>query len=589
MDDDLRKRAEAELKAAYDFDPRDPLFGLGRSEMSGAKLSRRATLRLLAAGGGLTLANVLPGLMPKPAMAQGQPGGELRCAWSGVAEIVTLDPARINQVLQFQIASNIYSGLMHINNALVAEGDLAESWEVSEDGLTYLIKLREGVTFHNGDPFTADDVLFTFERSKNPDISIHSRVIDNVASLEKLNDFEVSFTLAKPQASFLTKALERASGRAMTIVSKGGLEELGEAQYGITPIGTGPFRVASHQQGQAVVLEKFADYFDPERPKLDRIVITPVDGAEPLAAALEAGDVQYVGGNAVPAELVDRFKQNPDLVVDIKPGPGFQSVWLNPWIDVMRVESFDKPLDELKAENGFKVRLALAKALDRDLFIQQAQFGNGFPAHGTINPAMGFYFDEALAETSEQAFDPEGAQQLLADAGYPGGEGFPELRLQTTPNTKRAGLVIANIYKQVLGISVTVEPKEFSVGIEEFQQMDFDMRLGGSGGDYDPDDGVVDWMQTVSKFNGPTRDTAEMPFGFFSNAEADALIDQQAVTAKPEERKALVQQANKITSDYVACAFAFHPVDVLVHSASVNVPAEGRIPGLHDFDRVTLS
>ncbi|MEO0831198.1 MAG: ABC transporter substrate-binding protein, partial [Pseudomonadota bacterium] len=432
MTDDIQKRAEAELKAAYDYDPRDPLFGLSKDEMSGPRLSRRATLRLLAAGGGLTLAQVLPGLSPSPARADGHGGGELRCAWSGVAEIVTLDPARINQVLQFQIASNVYSGLMHINNALVAEGDLAESWEVSEDGLTYRIKLREGVTFHNGDAFTADDVLFTFERSKNPEASIHSRVIANVASLEKASDFEVVFTLAKPQASFLTKALERASGRAMTIVSRGGLEALGEAQYGITPIGTGPYRVASHQQGQAVVLEKFADYFDPERPKLDRIVITPVDGTEPLAAALEAGDVQYVGGNPVPAQLVDRFKNNPDLVVDIKPGPGFQSVWLNPWKDVMRVESFDKPLDELKGENGFKVRLALAKALDRDLFIQQAQFGNGFPAHGTINPAMGFYFDETLAETSEQAFDPEGAKQLLAEAGYPGGEGFPELRLQTT-------------------------------------------------------------------------------------------------------------------------------------------------------------
>ncbi|MEO0989550.1 MAG: ABC transporter substrate-binding protein [Pseudomonadota bacterium] len=588
-DDELMKKAQAELTDAYDFDPRDPLFGLNRSEMSGPKLSRRATLRLLAAGGALSLAQVLPGLRPTTAFAGGHGGGTLNCAWAGVSEITTLDPAQIGQVLQFQITSNVLSGLMHINNNLVSEGDLAETWEVSEDGLVYDIKLREGVTFHNGDAFTADDVLFTFDRSSDPEKSRHSRVIANVASLEKVNDLEVKFTLKAPQASFLTKALERASGRAMTIVSRGGLQELGLAQYGLTPVGTGPFKITEHELGGRVVLEKNENYWDPERPALDKVIITPVDGTEPLAAAIEAGDIDYIGGNPVPGELVDRFKENSALSVDIVPGPGFQSVWMNPWREPMKVTDFNKPLEELKQENGFKVRLALAKALNRDLYIQQALFGNGIPAYGSINAAMGFYFDEGLAETSEQAYDPEGAAQLLAEAGFPGGEGFPTIKLQTTPNTRRAGLVLANIYKQVLGITVEVDAMEFSVGIDEFQKMDFDLRLGGSGGDYDPDDGLVDWMQTASKFNGPTRNVDEMPFGFFSEAEADSLADQQSVTAKPDERKALVQAANKITSDKVACGFLFHPVDILVHSDKVNVPPESRIPGLHDFDRMTLN
>ncbi len=588
-EDDLIKRAQQELREANDFDPRDPLFGLSRDDMRGPKMSRRATLRLLAAGGALTMAQVLPGLRPTPAMAAAHGGGELRAAWGGVSEIVTLDPARINQVLQFQIASNVLSGLMHINNELVAEGDLAESWGVSEDGLVYTVKLREGVTFHNGDAFDADDVLYTFARSSDPEQSIHSRVIANVAALDKLNDLEVRFTLKQPQASFLTKALERASGRAMTIVSRGAIEEMGLSQSGLTPVGTGPFKIVEHKLGGSVILEKFENYFDPERPKLDRIVITPVDGTEPLAAAIEAGDVDYIGGNPVPGELVDRFNANSDLTVDIKPAPGFQSIWINPWRDVMKVEDFNKPLEELKQENGFKVRLALAKALHRDLFVQQALFGNGVPAYGSINAAMGFYYDETLAETSEQAYDPEGAQALLAEAGYPGGEGFPTLKLQTTPNTRRAGLVVANIYKQVLGITVEVDPKEFSVGIEEFNKMDFDLRLGGSGGDYDPDDGLVDWMQTSSKFNGPTRDKEMYPFGFWSEAESDALVDQQAATADPAARRDLVQKANKITSDKVCCGFLYHPVDILVHSSKVNVPTQSRIPGLHDFDRITLS
>jgi len=586
--DDLLKNAQTELEAAYDFDPKDPLFGLSAKEMSGNHLSRRTTLRLLAASGALTLANIIPGLQPRAAMAGGH-GGELRCAWSGVGEIVTLDPAKINQVLQFQIASNVMSGLMHIDNSLVAQGDLAESWEVSSDGLEYKIKLREGVTFHNGDAFNADDVLFTFNRSKDPEQSIHSRVIGNVSDLQKLNDHEVKFILKKPQASFLTKALERASGRAMTIVSRGALNSLGAEQYGLTPVGTGPFKIVRHQKGGSVILEKNKDYYDPERPKIDKIIITPVDGAEPLAAALEAGDVQYVGGNPIPSQLVERFQSNGDLRVDIKPGPGFQSIWMNPWRDYMRVDNFDKPLAELKKEKGFQVRLAIAKALDRDLFIKQAKFGFGVAAHGSINPAMGYYFDETLASTSEQAYDPEGARELMAQAGYPGGKGFPEIKLQTTPNTKRDGLVVANILNQVLGISVVVDPKDFSVGIEEFDTMDYDLRLGGSGGDYDPDDGLVDWMQTTSKFNGRKRDKSKYPFGFYSEAESDALADQQAVTADPEARRELVRKANRITSDKVTCGFLYHPVDVLVHHKSVQVPEDARIPGLHELDRISLA
>ncbi len=572
---------------AHDFDPRDPMVGLTGRDLSGPKLSRRTTLRLLAAGGTLTAAHLLPGFSTM-ARAEGAAGGTLNCGWAGVAEIQTLDPAKIGQVLQFQITSNVLSGLMHIDASLVAQGDLAENWTVSDDGLEYTFKLREGVTFHNGDSFNADDVMFTFERSSNPDISIHSKNLANVEKLEKLGDYQVKFTLKQPQASFLTKTLERASGRAMTIVSKGALEAMGDAQYGLTPVGTGPFKVTEHVLGQGVVLEKFADYYDPERPKLDKITIKPIDGVEPIAAALEAGDIQYIGGNPLAAQLIDRFKSNPDLVVDIKPAPGFQSVWMNPWREPMKVTDFDKPMDELMKDKGFMVRLALAKALDRDTYVKQAHFGYAVPGYGTINPAMAFYYDEGIADKSMQAFDPDGARELLAAAGFPGGKGFPELELMTTPAQKRNGLVLANIYKQVLGITIKVVPKEFSVGIQDFNNCEYDMRLGGSGGDYDPDDGVVDWMKTTSKFNGRTRDKEKYAFGYFSNAEADKLIDEQSVTADLEKRKALVQEANQITSDRVACGFLYHPVDVQVRHKSVNFPAESRIPGLHDFDRVTL-
>jgi len=582
------ERIREELRLAYDFDPRDPLFGLSRAALCGPRLDRRTTLRLLAAAGTLSAWHLMPGLGIRSAAAA-QAGGELQCGWSGVGEIRTLDPAQINQVLQFQIASNVLSGLTHINPELIAEGDLADDWTVSNDGKEYIFELRKGVTFHDGSPFTADDVVFTYNRSKDPEKSIHARVLANVKDVVKVDDHTVKILLGAPQASLLTKTLERSSGRAMTIVGRHALEKLGAAQYGLTPVGTGPFRVAAHTLGQSVVLEKFEKYYDPERPKLDKVTITPIIDAEPLAAAIEAGDIQLIGGNPIAPELTDRFVANSDLVVSIVPGPGFQNVWLNPWREPFVVTDFNKPLEELMQEKGFKVRLAIAKALDRKRYIEQAQFGRGTPAYGTINPAMGFYFDDRLGETSNQRYDLEAARRLLAEAGFPDGQGFPKLKITHEPDLRREVQVIANMLKTGLGIELKLDTKDFPVLIDEFDKMNFDLVRLGSGGDYDPDDGLVDWMQTSSKFNGPTRDKDKMAFGFFSDRQVDELVDRQSLEIDPAKRRALVQEANKITSDKVAGAFLFHPMDILVYRKTVNFPSKSRIPGLVDLDRTTIS
>jgi ABC-type transport system substrate-binding protein len=414
-------------------------------------------------------------------------------------------------------------------------------------------------------------------------------VISNVVDLVAVDDHTVRIVLGAPQASLLTKTLERSSGRAMTIVSGRALEELGESQYGLTPVGTGPFRVSAHTMGQSVVLERFEDYYDPERPKLDKVTITPIIDAEPLAAAIEAGDIQLIGGNPIAPEIVDRLLENPDLVVSIIPAPGFQSVWMNPWREPFTVSDYNKPLEELMAEPGFKTRLAFAKALDRDRYIQQAQFGRGQPCYGSVNPAMALFFDQSLGESSNQRFDLEEAKRLLAEAGHPDGEGIPPLKILHTPDQRREVQVIANILKTNLGIEVEPDTKDFPVLIDEFDKMNFDLCRLGSGGDYDPDDALVDWMQTTSKFNGRNRDKEKMPFGNFSDRRVDELVEQQRLETNPDKRKTLVQEADRITSDKVASAFLFHQMDILVYHNTVNFPPESRVPGLVDLDRTTVS
>jgi len=149
--------------------------------------------------------------------------------------------------------------------------------------------------------------------------------------------------------------------------------------------------------------------------------------------------------------------------------------------------------------------------------------------------------------------------------------------------------VIKNLLKKSIGIDIELDTKDFPVLLDEFQTMNFDLCRLGSGGDFDPDDGLVDWVQTESKFNGRNRNQDEMPFGLFSDPEVDDLVARQSATADVEARRTLVQKANRITSDKVAQAFLYHPADVQVTRKEVDFPAESRIPGLVDMDRVTLS
>lgn len=508
--------------------------------------------------------------------------------WGGTAEITTLDPAQIGQVLQFQVTSNVLGGLMHITPQLIAEGDLAESWEPSDDGLEWTFTLKSGVTWHDGEPFTADDVVYTFNRSKDPELSVHSSVLANVASIEKVDDLTVKFIMDKPQASFLVKTLERSSGRAMTIVSQKAIEEMGLEQYGLTPVGTGPFKVTSHELGQSLVLEKNENYYDSERPKLDKITIIPIPEPEPLAAAIEAGDIHLIGGNGAPGELIDRFESNPDIVVSSVDAPGFQYLSMNPHMDPFMVEDYSLPLEELMEQSGFKVRVAIAKAFDREDFIKRAFFGRGTVGYGSVNPAMKFFFDTEINSASNQSFDLDAAQALMADAGFPDGEGLPTLKLLTTPGGKREGEIIADMLKKNLGINIELDINDFTVLIERSRAMDYELMRLGSGGDYDPDDALVDFMMTDSKFNGPARPD-DYAFGYFSDPEVDEIIAAQRTESDLEKRKELVQQANLITSNKVAFCFTHHPVDNLIYRTDINFPDESRIPGLVDMDRITLA
>jgi ABC-type transport system substrate-binding protein len=233
--------------------------------------------------------------------------------------------------------------------------------------------------------------------------------------------------------------------------------------------------------------------------------------------------------------------------------------------------------------------MALARALDRERYNQIGNLGFGVPAYGSINPALGFMYDPGIAEVSEQRYQPDSARELMAAAGFPDGEGVRPLVLTLVANDRRRGQVLADIMKREIGVEIQLDPVDNTILGDRRDRLDFDLLVQNSGGDFDPDDGLVDFMTTESKFNAHSRDKEKYPFGYFSEAEVDRLVAEQSVTPDPEKRKELVQKANLLTSNKVAAMFVFYPVSPLVTRAEVNYPDESRIPDLVDRDLVTVS
>lgn len=558
VDPSVRK----DLEWAADFDPADPRLGLDWSVLSSSTITRREMFRLLIAAGALHYLSTL--LRPQPAFAQGRPGGELKAAWD-VREFTNFDPAFVNQVVQFTVTSNVLSGLTHIDAGLIARPDLAESWEVAPDGLTWTFRLRRNVRWHNGDRFNADDVIFTFNRTRDPATGHLARsVLNPVERLEKLDDFTVRFHMVEPRASFLLKITERSSGRVLTIVNRRALQELGR-EYTRRPVGTGPFRIAEHRLGERVVLEKFPDYFVSGRPALDRVTIFNIEEPATIASALESGQVEFI--NNVPEELFNRLRRNRDVVISTADDPGFQAVFFNQRRDRRERIGKDRlPTDDLR------VRLAVAKALDRDELIQKALLGQGVPAYGPIPRAQKQYYRD-LAATSAQRFDVDEAQRLMREAGFP--NGFA-IKMVVTPGVRRRGEVIADILKRNINVTVELEVVDFPVQVQRLNAGQWEWLQIGSGGDPDPDDSIDDWFASKSRFN---------TFGY-NNPRVDDL--NQAIKETPDvtRRVRWVQAAVDLIGRDAPAAFLFHPVENVAFRR--NVRGFVHIPGLRDLDAITV-
>jgi peptide/nickel transport system substrate-binding protein len=308
------------------------------------------------------------------------------------------DPATFTGAAQLALTQNIFETLCKLETDGSSSPLLAESWELSPDGLQYTFRLRQGAQFHQGyGEMTSEDVKFSFERNSDPDVgSIHAEALnlDNITSIETPDDYTVVFNLVNPDVDFITRCSQYQS----IIVSQAAFDAIGLEGFASTPVGTGPFAYDGGTPGIKTEAVRFEDYWG-AAPKLDRIVYTIIADTNVIYSAFENGelDIIYV-------YYQDKVNEYEEKGYSINYIPSDQllyvglNVQLDPWRDM-------------------KVREAFFHAVDPQYFLDELFYGNETFPGGYIPPNSKY----ALTDYLKPTYDPAKAKALLAEAGYPDG------------------------------------------------------------------------------------------------------------------------------------------------------------------------
>jgi peptide/nickel transport system substrate-binding protein len=548
---------------------RDGFEAVNRELREGAWLqdpiSRRAMLRAL----GVTAAGVAAGLSPgMPGAAHAQAakrGGEIKI---GIFQnIDTLDAHNTTFITACAIHNNIYNGLLKITSSdgkgVDFKPDLAREWEVQGDRV-HVFRLHKGVTFHNGDPCTAADIKWNLERVKDKaQAPIHAWKLALLESIETPDPLTVKLSFAKPYP-FLRVALTGSTGRAGTILSPRAVKEKGKA-YGRSPVGTGPFKFVEWKEGDYILLERFAGYWEKDAaggalPYLDRVMMKFIIEPSTLVAALKTGEVD--GINNVAPQFVADLRKDPKLTVSTAVGGNWRCMHMN----TAKEPFSDKNL-----------RKAVAFALDRQEILSRVEFGEGIIAHGPISPPMGGFYDAAF-ETGKngQYFDLEQAKALMKQSKHANGAEVMLLSGNAGTAPRQAEVVQAQLAK--IGVKVNIELADAPTFRRRWlQERQWDLVALQWDADLDPDETIYPELHSGEAWNA----------GKWANADFDKMVEGARAENDFKKRKKFYEEAVRLIVEDAPVVILLHLNEQKVFHKHVKgfqmIPA-----GLIDMHRVWL-
>ena len=450
----------------------------------------------------------------------------------------TLDPHLATGVPENKIISALLEGLVtyHPTDDSVPEPGVAKSWTHNEDYTEWSFTLRDDARWANGDPVTAQDFVYSWERILSPAFgseyaemlyilkggeAFHKGEVTDFSTVgvKALDDVTLNVKLAGPAPFFLSmlkhysfypvnpKIVEQFGGMTDRQSSWSSLENY---------VGNGPYKLKNWVTNQIIEVERNPNYWDAQNVTLNGIHFFPVENARTEETMFRGGRLHVT--STVPANKIPVLKQqNPDQM-RIDPYLGTYYYQLN----VTR-PPFNDP----------RVRQALALTIDRQLLVDKVTQGGQAPATGYVPQGVTNY--EPLKAVS---FDPDKARQLLAEAGFPGGAGFPkkEILINTSEDHRRIGEAIQAMWKEHLGIDVGIYNQEWKVYLNTRSKLDYDLARAAWIADYVYPTTFLD-MFTTGNGNNNTG---------WSSEQYDQLIRDARIASNEEERMAILRQAEEI-------------------------------------------
>jgi peptide/nickel transport system substrate-binding protein len=442
-------------------------------------------------------------------------------------------------------STKIFESLLEYEGpSLEPKPGLAESWTVSKDHLTYTFKLRHGVKWHDGQPFTSADVKFSVEKIILP---LHSRgkvQFGNVSGIDIPDPFTVVFKLEKPVPFFL-KAFQPTEApmfpkHAFADINVDDGKAVRGSAFMQKPIGTGPFRLKEWKKGEYIIFDRNPDYWKKGKPYLDQIVMKTIPDAAARSIALENGEIDLAPMSAIAPADIQRLGALKNIVVNTQ---GTEGLGPNLWLEVnMR----DKPLSDVR------VRQAISYALNREKIVEVIWFGQGKPAVGPLvstNP----YFNKAI---KPYEFSPAKANELLDAAGYPRGANGVRFKLQQNvlPYGESWTRMAEYIKQDLSKVGIDVETQSLDLGgwlKKIYTDWDFGITSTFSHNYSDPSIGVQRTFVSTSIRKGETFTNS---MGYM-NPKVDDLFAQALIETDPAKRRKEFDDVQVILHDELPVIF----------------------------------
>ncbi|KUI23416.1 ABC transporter substrate-binding protein [Mycobacterium sp. GA-1285] len=428
-----------------------------------------------------------------------------------------LDPHKTSAYFSFEVLENVFDTLVEPDADLQMRPALAESWEVSPDQLSWTFHLRPGVTFHDGSPFTAEDVVFSYRRiidERLANVDKFSAVVD----VRAVDPLTVVIRVEHPTPNLLTNI---GGFKGMAIVQRRNVET---GQIATHPVGTGPFAFQSHKSGDSITLTGNPAYWGPA-PKVAGVTFRFISEPSTALSALQAGEIDWT--DAVPTQRVAQLRDDDSLHLEVTPSNDYWYLALN---------EAHKPWDDMRA------RRAVAYGIDRNAIVQATSYGTAAANQLAIPKGNPWY-----AAYDRYRYDTDTAERLLDEAGV-GDVDLDMLVTSEYPETVTAAQVIADNLAP-LGITVNIRTVDFATWLDEQNSGNFDMLMMGWLGNIDPDDFYYAQHHTNGTSNAQK----------YSNPEVDRLIDAGRVETDRQARFELYRRAATIIADEVSYLYLYNP------------------------------